>query len=144
MKIAVPTMDGVTISRHFGKTRRFKIVEIENNQVVKEEIRDNDFTGHAKEQFSLDASQIHHEHHHGEDHHHSHGHDHHHAHSHEGIFTALEGVEAVLSGGMGQRLYNDFMARNVEVIITDEQNIDAAVQKFIQNDLPHIDRFCQH
>jgi len=144
MKIAVPTMDGVTISRHFGKTRKFKIVEIENNQVVKEEIRDNTFTGHAKEHFSLDTSQVHQEHHHGEEHHHSHDHDHHHGHSHEGIFRALDGVEAVLSGGMGQRLYQDFTARNVEVIITDENNIDAAVQKFIQNDLPHIDRFCQH
>ena len=144
MKIAVPTMDGVTISRHFGKTRKFKIIEIENNQVVKEEIRDNDFTGHAKEEFSLDTSHLHHHehHHHGDEHHHSH--DHHHGHSHEGIFRALEGVEAVLSGGMGQRLYQDFTARNVEVVITDENDIDAAVQKFIKNDLPHIERFCQH
>jgi predicted Fe-Mo cluster-binding NifX family protein len=45
---------------------------------------------------------------------------------------------------MGQRLYNDFSAHNVEVVITDENNIDAAVQKFIKNDLPHINRFCQH
>ncbi|GET29008.1 NifB/NifX family molybdenum-iron cluster-binding protein [Prolixibacter sp. SD074] len=143
MKIAVPTMDGVTISRHFGKTRKFKIVEIENNLVVKDEIRDNDFTNHAKEEFSLDTPHLHeHEHHHDEEHHHEH--EHNHSHSHEDIFRALEGVEAVLSGGMGQRLYNDFSAHNVEVVITDENNIDAAVQKFIKNDLPHINRFCQH
>ncbi len=45
MKIAVAYQDG-EVFQHFGETPYFKVVEIENGKVVKEEIHDNGENSH--------------------------------------------------------------------------------------------------
>jgi predicted Fe-Mo cluster-binding NifX family protein len=42
MKIAIPTMDGVSISAHFGKSKAFLILEFEGGAIRSKELREND------------------------------------------------------------------------------------------------------
>lgn len=131
MKIAVPTDDNYTVAQHFGRTKGFKIFEIENNQIISTEHRTNDFTGHAQGQ--------HHEHEH---HNHSHRQ---HNNSHAGIFNALGDCKVVIAGGMGRRLYDDFVARNIEVFVTKEFHIGTAVELYLKNQLDdNPDGCCNH
>lgn len=45
MKIAV-TYDSEEVFQHFGKTSFFKVYEIENNEIVKSEVKDTEGLGH--------------------------------------------------------------------------------------------------
>ncbi len=131
MKIAIPSNDKVTINKHFGRSKGFLVVEIQDKKVVNTEYKENNFTGHS----------------HG--HSHQHGHNHEHGegggHSHEGIFNAIGNCEVVISGGMGRRLYNDFAQNKIDVYVTQEQNVEKAIQLFINNSLDHnSDKCCDH
>lgn len=121
-KIAIPSNDGKTISGHFGRALGFVIVELYGTNIVANNYKQNDFTGHARGN--------HHNHQHGEGHNHGeHGNQ---AHSHHGIFQALNGVDAVIAGGMGQRLWDEFMQQNIEVYMTRESDIENAVKLYIE------------
>ncbi|MBL7113553.1 MAG: iron-molybdenum cofactor biosynthesis protein [Bacteroidales bacterium] len=120
MKIAIPTDDKESICPHFGRTSGFMIFKIEDRNVVESEYRQNTFTGHAQ----------------------GHHNDHHHSHS--GIFQALGDCQIVIAKGMGRRLYNDFEEWKIQVFITKENNIDEAVDAFINNTLDSdIERLCK-
>jgi len=41
MKIALPTMDGKTISEHFGRCKAFLVFSIEGSTITGQELRDN-------------------------------------------------------------------------------------------------------
>jgi predicted Fe-Mo cluster-binding NifX family protein len=129
-KIALPTDDNISICPHFGRTRGFRIVEIDGTKVINQEYRQNDFTGHAMGH--------HHEHHHG----HDHNHDEHHAHSHQGIFNALGECKTVIANGMGRRLYDDFQQAGVDVFVTRHSNIDQAIQSYIEGVLDNNEYMC--
>jgi predicted Fe-Mo cluster-binding NifX family protein len=123
MKIAIPSNDQKTISRHFGRSAGFMIFDIEKNKVVNKEYKTNTFTGHAKGQ------------------HHEQGHNH----SHHGIFNALGGCQTVIAGGMGRRLYIDFEQKGMEVFVTSENDIEKALDLYIENDLDNnSDKCCDH
>jgi predicted Fe-Mo cluster-binding NifX family protein len=47
MKIAVASNDGVSVSEHFGRTNRFVVFEIENNAIVREELRNGNHLSDA-------------------------------------------------------------------------------------------------
>jgi predicted Fe-Mo cluster-binding NifX family protein len=134
MKIAIPSDDKTTICPHFGRTAGFMIFKIENREVVDTEYRSNTFTGHAR------------------GHHPSHDHtgNHHtqmeaHQHSHSGIYQALGDCQIVIAKGMGRRLYVDFEEWKIQVFITKETDIQAAVDSFLNNTLDSdIERLCQH
>ncbi len=126
MKIAIPTNDNINISSHFGRTKGFVICEIDNDEVIKKEYKQNTFTGHAQGLHS-DA-----EHEHGN-------------HSHKGIFDAIGDCEIVIAGGMGRRLYNDFEQKNIKVFVTKEINIDRALDLFFNSELDNnSDKCCDH
>ncbi len=131
MKIAIPSNDSTNISAHFGKTKGFVICEIENNKVVKKEYIQNTFTGHAQ---GAHADK-------------NHGHDshEHQKHSHQGILDAIGDCEVVIAGGMGRRLYNDFEQNNIKVFVSQEANIDSALNLFLNNELDNnTDKCCNH
>ncbi len=133
MKVAIPSNDNINISAHFGRSKGFVICEIDNGQVTKREYIQNSFTGHAQGS--------HHHHEHG----HSHEHGHEHQHSHAGIFKAIGDCETVIAGGMGRRLYDDFMQKNIKVYVTREMNIDNAIALFINSELDNnSETCCQH
>ena len=123
MKIAIPSNDQITISRHFGRAAGFMILDIEKNKVVHKEYKSNTFTGHAKGQ------------HHEKEHNHSH----------HGIFNAIGGCQTVIAGGMGRRLYTDFEQKGMEVFVTSENDIEKALELFFSNALDNnSDNCCNH
>ncbi len=131
MKIVIPSNDNKTISRHFGRSKGFAILQVEDGKMVNKEYRENDFTGHAK----------------GGGHHHHEGHHHHpdKHHSHEGIFRVIGDCDVVIGGGMGRRLYNDFQAKNIEVYITEESDIATALQLYLESRLDNnVEKCCDH
>jgi predicted Fe-Mo cluster-binding NifX family protein len=122
MKIAVATEDGKTISKHFGRSPYFVIFEIERDRIINTTLRKNTFTGHFKRD--------HHEHQHGE-HHHGSGD----PHKHESVAEGLIDCQVVISHGMGRMAWEDLRDRGIEMIVTDETDVESAVNKYISGDL---------
>lgn len=83
MKVAVATIDGNSLSQHFGQSKGFVVFEVENTTVVSREFRTNNHTPHAQGLCNHDG-------------HHEHG-----THSHANILGLLGDCNFVLCGGMG-------------------------------------------
>lgn len=107
IKIAIPTDDGETISRHFGQAASFKVITLENNQVVNSELR-------AK------AS-----HQHG-DHSHSNG-----VHPGQQMVASISDCTVLIAGGMGTPAYERAAAAGLKVIMSGLSSIDEAVQAYV-------------
>ena len=123
MKIAIASDDQKMIAGHFGRTLGFLIYEIENGMVKSREYRENDFTGHTR---GMNGA--------------GHGH-----HGHESILAALEGCQAVISRGMGRRIYHDLQTVGIEAFIVQETEADQAIEKYLQNQLQNFpDQGCEH
>ncbi len=138
MKIAIPTNDQRSISKHFGRSKGFLIVEVQDNEIKNKVYTTNTMTTHALSGVQLPDA----EHHHAHNHHHGHGE---HNHSHEGIFKALGNCDTVIAGGMGRRLYQDFADRNTQVFVTKESDIDKAIELYLSNRLDNnTDQCCEH
>jgi predicted Fe-Mo cluster-binding NifX family protein len=87
MKVAVATIDGVSVSQHFGRSTGFVVFEVEGTTIAGRELKTNDRTPHAQ---GLCTG------------HHEDGAAHEHAgHSHAGVVDLLAGCSVVLCGGMG-------------------------------------------
>lgn len=114
MKIAVASDDGKIISSHFGRTRGFVIFEIENGEIKDRKYIPNTFTGHARGSHHLGT---------------------HHYDSHAAIIENLKDCKAVISHGMGRRLYDDLTSAGVEVYVTNETDVDRAVELYIKGEL---------
>jgi predicted Fe-Mo cluster-binding NifX family protein len=127
MKIAIASNEGRSISSHFGRTRGFMIYEIEDNKVKEKQYRENIFTGHAR------------------GHHHEQGNTHQGIHHHGAILRALSDCQVVISQGMGSRLYEELRSNGIEAFIVNEQDVDKAVNLYLQNNLQnHPDKECEH
>ncbi len=132
MKIAVASDDQKTIAGHFGRTRGFMIYTVEGDQIVDQNYRLNDFTGHSRGA------------HHEAGHHHGHG---------AGGFTdrhapvlqALSDCQVVCARGMGRMIYEDLARTGIEVFVVNELFTDEAVRKYISNALAdHLEKSCEH
>lgn len=112
MKIAVPTMDGTTISAHFGKSRAFLVFTCEGGTLAGRELRENaqhGGQGHDREcqgpsstalQDPLEA--------------HAHRHDH-------GAFAELLGdCQAVIVRGMGSGAAQAMRSAGIQVCLVQE------------------------
>ena len=122
MKIAVASDDGKTIAGHFGRTRGFAIFQVDNNQIVSEEYRINDFTGHAR---GLEGNHM--------------------ADKHGPILTALSDCQVVCARGMGRRIYDDLANAQKEVFVVDENIAREAAMKYLAQSLQdHPDKSCEH
>ena len=131
MKIAIPSDDQKMINRHFGRSKGFVIVTIEDEKVVAKEYVDNKFTGHA----------------HGNHEHHSHLMAHKPGtgnHSHKEILDAIGHCQMVVAGGMGQRMINDFFEKQIEVVLTRETEVDGAVNAYLNGTLKNEGSACSH
>lgn len=108
IKIAIPTDDGETISKHLGQARYFQVITLENGQVQATEQRDK-------------ASHAHHDH----------------QHEHEGgvhpggqMIEAIRDCQVLIAGGMGQPMYNRATASGLEVYLTGVDRIEEAVEAY--------------
>ena len=125
MKIAVVTDDGKTISAHFGRAPYYRVVTIEDGQVVGHELREKHAHG------------AHHEHGHGggsEIHLHEGGNpqaeD-----AHNKMTAPVRDCQVVLSRGMGNGAYMALRQAGLQPIITDVREVDEAVRQYVAGEL---------
>ena len=108
MKIAIPTMDGHSISAHFGKSRAFLVFETEGGAIKTRELRDND------QHKAKDSGQGCHGHieAHGQEqvHHHDHG----------GFTRLLNDCQAVIVRGMGAGAVQAMRSAGIRIFHVDE------------------------
>jgi predicted Fe-Mo cluster-binding NifX family protein len=131
MKIAIPSDEGTYLSQHFGRTLGFSIFEVANGQIIKQEYRLNNFTGHSLGQ-------------HHEYQHYGHEHDDHAQHSHNRILNALKDCEIVIAGGMGRRLVDDLTDAGKKIFITSQPETRKAVELFLADKLNSDKEACSH
>lgn len=131
MKIAIVTVDGKTVSQHFGRSPYYAICTIENQEVIKKEILERG-TGHfAKGQQNHDQTQ---EHDHSQGHGFGAGNDQ----KHDEMAQEIADCQVLVAGGMGRGAYQRFFMNGINVIMTDERDIDTAVQRYIDGNLPNL------
>jgi len=121
MKIAVATEDGKVISAHFGRSLFFAIYEIDDGKIVNKEMRRNTFTGHFR------GGE-----HHGDD---QHGHRKGDEHAHQTVADGLKDCKAVISHGMGRRAWEDLRSRGIEMIVTEETEVERGLNLYLAGEL---------
>jgi transcriptional regulator with XRE-family HTH domain/predicted Fe-Mo cluster-binding NifX family protein len=124
MKIAAITDDGKTISQHFGRAPYYVVLTIEEGKVVAREMREK--MGHN--QFS---SQPHDHSSHDE----NHGLDPTSHNKHISMAAAISDCKALLCGGMGMGAYESMRQLNIQPVVTELRDIEAAVQAFIDGQI---------
>jgi predicted Fe-Mo cluster-binding NifX family protein len=123
MKIAVITEDGNTISQHFGRAPLYVVITIEEGKIVDREMRDK--LGHN--QFSAIGPEQHHHAQHGLD---AASHD-----KHAQMAGSISDCQVLICGGMGMGAYESMRRMNIQPIVTDIRDIEAAAQAFIDGKL---------
>ena len=133
MKVAIVTTDGQTVSQHFGRSPYYKIVTIENGQIVAEEMRER-ATGHKVHGGNCNG--------HGRGGHHGqnsgqHGHgfgpeaDQKHA----TMAAEIADCQILIAGGMGRGAYESFVNAGLNVILTNLVDINAVIKGIINGSL---------
>lgn len=127
MKIAVISDDGATISQHFGRATLYVVATVENGKILSKENRDK--AGHH-----TFAGGEHPETAPGE----KHGYDTGAQSRHAQMAQTIDDCQVLIAGGMGWGAYDSLKSRGIETIITDVNDIDAAVNRYLQEDLPNL------
>jgi predicted Fe-Mo cluster-binding NifX family protein len=104
-KIAFATEDGDAVSAHFGKAPYYKVVYVDNGQVVSQEVR----------------AKVHH--------------DDGHNHSHADMFASIADCQVLVVGGMGTPAHQAALAHGLQVIATGQRDIAAALQACLNGTL---------
>jgi len=127
MKIAVITDNGNTVSQHFGYAPYYMVFNVEGNKIVSQEKRDK--AGHH----NLGGG---HQEHHGQGG--RHGFDAASQSKHATMMDAISDCQLLIAGGMGYGAYEALKSRNIDVIITDVENIAEAVQLYLEGKLVNL------
>jgi len=126
MKIAVVSDDGKTISRHFGRAPYYLVFTVEERKIVNQECRDK--AGH--QQFV-----------HISDEHHAHEHERRHGFSpesddkHRQMIESITDCAVVIVRGMGRGAHLSLTQANIQPIVTDLEDAQAAVLAYIDGTL---------
>jgi predicted Fe-Mo cluster-binding NifX family protein len=107
MKIAIASDDKKSISHHFGKALGFVIFDIKNNKIVSNEYREN-IGKNSGECGSC---------------------------NHSSMINNIKDCEVVISYGMGQGIYLDLLQNKIKPVVTEEDNVEEALNKFLKNQL---------
>ncbi len=118
-KIAFPTDDGETISRHFGKASFFYVVALDDG---------------GEPTFEKRRTQGHEQHELGQ--------------GHGGKFARLADCHVLIGAGMGQPAYDRVQKMGLEVLLTGEKQIEVALAKYqsgeLTNDLRRVHAHHHH
>ncbi len=128
MKVAIVTVDGKTVSQHFGRSPYFRVLTIENGSVVRDEMRERG-TGHF-----ANGNQTHTE---------SHSHRGQMGHGygadadakHASMAAEISDCDILVAGGMGRGAYESFSRAGLNVILTDRASIDDVLTGIIDGSL---------
>jgi predicted Fe-Mo cluster-binding NifX family protein len=126
MKIAAISDDGVTISQHFGRAPLYVVVTVEDGKIVSKENRDK--AGHHT------FGGEHHETAPGE----RHGYDSGAQSRHATMARTIEDCQVLIAGGMGWGAYDSLKSRGIEALVTDVEDIEEAVNLYVQGKLPNL------
>jgi predicted Fe-Mo cluster-binding NifX family protein len=139
MRVAIASDDGKTIASHFGRALGFIVYEIEDEVVKHRRFMENTFTGHMGSHRGEGHAARN-----GEGHGPWHG-DGGHSHGHGPILDALRGCDAVISHGMGRRMYADLREVGIEAYVVDETDADEALELYLKKRLTdHPEKSCDH
>lgn len=123
MKIAVISEDGKTISQHFGRAPLYVVLTVEDGKVTGRETRPkmghNAFAGQGEEH---EQGQVH-------------GYGPEAQSRHAGMAGAIADSQVLLAGGMGMGAYDSLKQLNIEVVMTDQRNIEDAVKLYLEGKL---------
>jgi predicted Fe-Mo cluster-binding NifX family protein len=113
MKIALATLNGNTVTGHFGRTKAFVVVELEDGVEVKRAVREVGSCTHG-----TDPDPGHRRRHHD-------------------LVDTVRDCDAVIAGGMGLPVQERLQEAGLEVVLTDTRVIDEAVQQYGAGTLVH-------
>lgn len=115
IKVAFPTEDGTTLSRHLGRAPFYLVATIHSPQRVTLEQRPKPFHG-------SEAADPGHEH--GPQ-----------GHGHASMFAPISDCQVLIAGGMGQPAYDCAVVKGLEVILAGERTIQAALDAYLAGNL---------
>jgi len=125
MKIAVASMDGVSMSPHFGRSTCFIVFDVAEGKVIGQEARSNTHTAYAKGECTG-------------------AHQHDEAHMHADVVGALGDCAAVLCHGMGWRAAEDLKAHGIEPVVLEGEALpEDAVKAYLSGGLKRAGKFCR-
>ncbi len=129
MKIAVVTLDGKTVSQHFGRSPYYSVVTVENGEMKSRELRERR-TGH----FAPGGP------HHGSDldERGRHGYGAEARASHATMAQEISDCQVLIAGGMGSGAYENFREAGLEVILTEMNLIEDAVKAYTSGNLRNL------
>ena len=126
MKIAVVTEDEVTISQHFGRAPYYMIYTVEDGKVTGKEKRDkaghHTFAAHHSETAPGER----------------HGYDSGAQTRHAAMAGAISDCQVLIAGGMGWGAFESMKSYNIDALVTDVNNMDEAVDRYVKGDLPNL------
>lgn len=126
MKIAVVTENEKSISQHFGRAPFYVVVTVEGDKVTSKEKREK--SGHHT--FAAHHADIKP----GE----PHGYDTGAQIRHASMAETIADCQILIAGGMGWGAYDSLKNSNIEPIITDVEDIDEAVQRYLDGKLNNL------
>jgi predicted Fe-Mo cluster-binding NifX family protein len=119
MRVAAITDDGMEISPHFGRAPFYAVFTIEDQQIVKRELRDK--MGHR--QFMHEESLI--------DETGRHGFGPGSSERHAAMAEAIRDCDVLLCRGMGWGAFESMKEAGIDTVVTDIANIEEAVQSYL-------------
>ncbi len=109
MKIAITSQNKRTVSGHAGKTTRFIVFEVENNEIL------------TKNLLEIEVTNVLHEHFHGN--------------PAPGYVHPVLEMDVVITGSMGPGFSIKMQANGIEAVMTDEKEIDVVIAKYLDGTL---------
>jgi predicted Fe-Mo cluster-binding NifX family protein len=118
MKIAVATVDGVSLSQHFGQSRGFVVFDVEGSTVLSREFRTSSDTPHNQGVCHHEAGKPQQ------------------AQGSVGIFDLLSDCGVVMCGGMGAGAANAMEANGIKpIMLPGVRSADDAVADYLSGDI---------
>ncbi len=132
MKIALVTMEGRTISQHYGRSPYYVIYTVENKEIVGQELRRRG-TGH----FAPDV-QTNEQNHEEHDNSQGHGFGSDADKKHASMAQEIGDCKVLVAGMMGRGAYQAFTSAGIEVVMTDFEGVQDAAEAYIRGELKNL------
>jgi len=113
MKIALATLNGKTVTGHFGRTKAFVVIDLAGGVEAEREVRD---VGSCTQGDHPDPG---------------------HRRRHHDLVDTVRDCQVVIAGGMGLPVQDRLREAGIEVVLTDTRVIDDAVQQYAAGTLTH-------